>query len=350
MALFPPPRITSLYDAQLPSTLGLTKVTVKGDLGDKRRLVITWPRQQAAVRYILYVSPSPMFKNKYKEVPRTETTTTFQSPIIVPEGLIWYVWVAYINPQGAEVLVQTEPGYYLADSAFQNDPIDKTIARDITRDGDELYRIEEMRRRHLFILQNDGEDFLLHLRRWSGQKCICLTQEPGKEGRMVPISTSDYNDMGKDFDPAEASEMEQEEEKDPGYHGERLCPFCFGTSIVGGYLPSIRVKVRYGNLPKRTITYQEQGLFFGQSVNSWTIWHPQMKDYDLLVRIQTGERFLVKDIGNSSMRGITLHQEMNLTLQERPSPIYEVTNERIFEAMEKESAFNIASWNWAVWQ
>jgi hypothetical protein len=262
---------------------------------------------------------------------------------------MWYFWISYINPRGREIFIQDEPGYYVANSAFQKDPIDPVIARDITHDGDELYRIEEMRRRHLFILQNDGEDFYLHIRRWTGQKCVHLTNEPGQQGRMTPMATTDYNQVEQEFDPAEAGEIEKDEAKDPGYHGEFQCLKCFGTSVAGGYLPKILIKIRYGNLPKRTITYQEQGLFFAQNINSWTIWHPQLKELDVLVRVRTGERFLVKDVGHSSMRGITLHQEFNAIFQERSSAIYAITDERILDALKAESSFDVASWDWAVW-
>lgn len=351
MALFPPPRRTSLFTAQLPKTLGFTKIMVTGNQNNKRQLTVTWPAQKGAVRYVVYAAPSPTSRNRYKEVPKTQTSTLFEFPIIVPEDFTFYFWVAFINPMGKEVFIQEEPGYYLANTAFdpEEGPLSPEIRRDVADQLDSLYRVEDIRRRHLFMLQSDGEEFLLYIRRSVGQRCISLTQEPGKEGRVTPLYTTNHSKLGTEFDPIEPGDAEREDVHDPGYQAHYRCSFCFGTGIAGGYLPSIRIRVRYGNLPKRLIKFEEQGVQFEHTFNSWTTWHPRLKENDVLVRIRTNERFVVKEVGNSELRGITLHQEFNAAFQDRTAMSYEISDERITQALEKESAFNVGYFDWAVW-
>lgn len=351
MALFPPPKPSSLFAASLPITQGLTKVSVFGDINERRTLKIAWPAQKGVVRYIVYASPSPIFRNKFREVPKTQTTADFQFPIIVPEDFVFYFWVSYVSPFGKEIFIQEEPCFLMNNSAFdpEEGPLSPEIRRDIANQKGSKFRVEEMRRRHLFMLQSDGEEFYLHIRRMAGQRCICLTEQVGKEGRIVPVSTDSYDQIGKDFDTAVPTPEELVDIKDSGYQTSYRCPTCFGTSIVGGYLPKIKILIRYGNLPPRLIDMKDQGLQFLHKFNSWTIWHPQLKENDLLIRISSGERFFVKDAGTSRLRKIALHQEFNAVFEDRSSPVYDVTDERVLAAVKKESSFDVGVFDWAVW-
>ena len=395
--LFKPPTTPSLFDAWLPSNEGLTtKVKVVTDhstmwqvhcnivkedtivatatpeapircghfpshtnintpiltspaTDDSNILRVTWNRQPGATRYILYASPNPMFRNKVKEVPHTQNTTTFSTPIILPEDIQFYFWVSYLNPAGKEVFIQAEPVYLDNDTAF--DPsvsaISPEIRETIASDDDMPYYLEEMRRRHTFELQNDGEDYFLYIRKMHGQPCVELNEDGT---RVTPMSTPFYTDLGKDFDPQVTSEEEMMDSKDTEYQHTARCENCFGTSIAGGYYPKIRIKIRYGDLPRRIIDMKEQGLSFRHDFDSWTLWHPRLKERDLLMRIRDGERFSVKSVGQSEWRAPAMHQEFSSVSLPRSSIEYEVSDERIVKALEREGAWDVGKWDWSAWQ
>jgi hypothetical protein len=161
--------------------------------------------------------------------------------------------------------------------------------------------------------------------------------------------TSDYNAVGTAHDPQVATEQEEDESKDPSYGGTWKCQYCFGVGISGGYYPGIRIKARYGNLPTRPTAFKDMGLEFKNDFGSWTIWHPKLRQNDMLVRVRNNERFTIQDVGQSELRGIPFHQQFNATVEPRTSIIYNVTDDTIKTALEKESTWDIAKFNWSVW-
>ena len=201
------------------------------------------------------------------------------------------------------------------------------------------------------MIQLDGEDFMLYMRRHFGQPCSHQSDNPATPGRTRPMFTGDYNDIGTAHDPAAATTEENDEAQDPSYGGTWRCQFCFGIGISGGYYPGIRIKARYGdgNLPRRPTIFKDQGLEFHNDFGSWTIWHPKLRQGDMLVRVRNNERFTVKDVGQSELRGIPFHQQFNAAIEPRTSIIYDVTDAHIRTALEKESSFDIAKFDWAVW-
>ena len=94
---------------------------------------------------------------------------------------------------------------------------------------------------------------------------------------------------------------------------------------------------------------EEQGIEFAHNFTSWTIWHPKLKEQDFLVRIRTGERFLITDVGQSELRGIALHQEFNTIVAPRTAIIYNVTDAGIMDGLAKESTWDLARFDWAIW-
>lgn len=351
--LFPEQLPTSLGSPKLPSSLGFTRIKAVADLSNKRVTKITWPAQSGAVKYIVYASPSPEFLKKFVEIPRTKTEAEFAAPIVVPDDLTFYFNVSYVTPGGTEQFIQDVPTFNLIDGAFDDasNPISDAIRRDIIDGFDIKFFIEEIRRRGLAMLQMNGEDFWLHIRRLYGQPCVCRTRSASGVlgGRMTPMATDDYNQIGQDFDPKATGEFEANEAKDPEFQSDSRCNFCFGTGIAGGYLPKIKIRVRYGNVPKRIIHYREYGMEFVHNFDSWTLWHPKLKENDMVIRIRDGERFFIKNVGNTAPRGIALHQEFNATAENRNSPIYNVTDERILDAVKEESVFDIGKFDWAIW-
>ena len=310
---------------------------------------LTWQRQAGATRYILYASPNPMFRNKVKEVPATQNTTTFNTPIILPEDIVFYFWVSYLNPAGKEIFIQAEPVYLYNNSVFDpnHSAISPDIQETIAKDDDMSYYFEEIRRRNQFELENDGEEYFLYIRRMHGQPCVELNEDGT---RVTPMSTPFYTDLGKDFNPAETAQDEQMESDDPEYQHTARCENCFGTGIAGGYYPRLKIKIRYGDLPRRVIDMKEQGLSFRHDFDSWTLAHPRLKERDMLIRITDGERFTVKAVGQSEWRTPALHQEFSTVSLPRSAIEYMVNDNKIVKALEREGAWDVGKWDWSAWQ
>lgn len=302
-----------------------------------------------AVRYIVYASPCPTNRNKFQDLPPTTYNTVFEIPVTVPDDFVFYFWVGYVNPRGGITMIQEEPVYITINHAFDANAISEEIRRDIIEDDDMKFYVEEIRRRNLAMLQNDGEDFTLYIRRMFGQPCVCLTHQPGKSGRVTPMSAATVADFGKPFDPMKTSEVEAMESTDPEYQSSYRCIECFGTGIAGGYFPGIKIRARHGNLPKRVIKLAEQGIEFSNDFDSWSLWHPRMKEMDVLLRLRTGERGIVTKVGQSELRGIPMHQEFNFVSETRNAIIYRVSDDTIRAALEAEGGFDIAKFDWAIW-
>jgi hypothetical protein len=270
-------------------------------------------------------------------------------PIFLPNDIVFYVWVSYETPLGAEVFISDEPSHIAINQAFEVNPLSLGTERDIISGADMKFYAEEIRRRGLAMLENDGEEFFLYIRRMYGQPCVCRTREPQKQGRVIPMATGSYEDLGKDFDPAVASEPELNESRDPEYQANMRCSDCFGTGIAGGYYPKIKILMRYGNIPPRVLKFQEQGIEFRHDFNSWTIWHPRLKDHDVLVRVRNNDRFFVTEPAQSEWRGIPLHQQCNAKSAPDTDVVYDLSDDKIITALQTQSGWNLGKWVWAVY-
>jgi len=349
MTMFQEPRPGSLSSSALPSTMGFTKVKVVPVPGFPRRLAVTWPAQYSAVRYVVYVSPNPTVQNKFREVPKTQRRIEFEPPVEVPHDAIFFFWVAYLNPRGDEVFIQDPPSFCLIDGEFKRPRrISPNIYRDIATDQDMLYYLEEIRRRHLFVNENDGEDFLLFIRRFYGQSSVPLADDGS--GRVVPIAQTTLGNITDDFDQQQPTAGEQVEADDPAYQGPYRDRDSFGTGIVAGYFPAIQIRIRYGEMPQRLINFLGQGISYEHDFNSWTIWHPRIKENDVLVRLRDDERFLAKQVSSSEVSGIFLHQRFKSVSEPRSSTVYKISDQAIREALDRQGAFDVARWDWSVWR
>lgn len=350
MALFDPITPNTLFKPHLPATLNLTQaVTVTASDSDSRLWTVSWTAVSTAVRYIVYASPSPTNRNKLADVHKGQTSLQFRVPIVVPDDIVFYFWVGVETPSGAISLLNEEPAYTMNNSSWDTNPLSTATERDIIYNADTKFYIEEFRRRNLALLEMDGEDFDLHIRRMYGQPCKCLTQSLASEGRVTPMSVASMEQLEENFDPFETSEAEENENSDPEYQSAYRCELCFGTSIAGGYYPKIRIKARYGEIPRRVLIPDEQGITYEHAFSSWTIWHPRLKANDFLIRVGTGERFLITQAGESKWRKATMHQEFNVSGAPRTAMLYSVTNAAIENALRQEGAWDIGSWDWSVW-
>jgi hypothetical protein len=265
----------TLFRASLPSTLGLTDAVTVVPRGP-RSWTISWEAQATAVKYLVFASPSPVTRNKFKTVHKSETTVDFIVPIVVPDDYVFYFWVAYENPQGTLTYLSSQPVYTAINDAFEDNPLSEGTERDVISGADMKFYVESIRRRHLAMIENDGEDVLLYIRRMHGQPVVDLSQKSGASpgDRVQPMYGNTYSQLNQDFDPQAVSSEEQAESDDPEYQAPYRNPDAFGTGIAGGYLPAIKIRIRYGNIPRRELRRNEQGIEVIHNFDSWTIWHP----------------------------------------------------------------------------
>jgi len=345
---------SSLLGPHLPSTLGYTRyVTVTPDLTNPRITHIEWQPVIMAVKYIVYVSPTPTQRHKYAEVPRIRTTADFEVPFVVPDNFVFYVWVAYENAYGQQVFLCDQPAYTASNHAFDVNPMSAGVERDVIFNEDMKFYIEEIRRRNLAMLENDGEDFYLYIRRPYGMPCVCLedsqTTPTGKQ-RVEPMYNEDFTELGKDFNPTLTEPEEQNEAKDPEYQSSYRCKECYGVGVTGGYFPKMTIKARYGDIPPQLLNFEEQGIKWVNTFNSWTLWHPRLHERDFIVRVRTGERFIISEVGQSEWRGMPMHQRFNAVAAPRSAIIFDVTDENIEKSLREENSWDVAKWNWGLWQ
>jgi len=353
MAIEPPIAPYRLTSPELPNTLHLaSKVTVVPNLNNPKAWVVSWQRVTGAVKYYVYATPTPIwaYAQKFAETLPTVLSVDFVMPIVVPDDFLFYFWVSYVAPNGQVIPVQTEPAYAENNTAFSDQPLSQGTRRDIAKFQGMRYFVEETRRRHLAIVENDGEDFYLYIRRYIGQPCVCTQPATSTTvRRTTPQSIHKISDLGKPIDPTQPTTFETVEAKDPEYQGSGRCTDCFGTAIAGGYYPKIRMRVRYGNLPRRIIHMKDAGLDIEHDFNSHTIWHPRLTERDFLVRLRTNERFLIRRPGGSQLRGMVLHQEFDAIAAERTDMIYKVSDDKIIQALKNEGSWDVGKFDWALW-
>lgn len=147
-------------------------------------------------------------------------------------------------------------------------------------DEEELKVIfEEQRNRYLTLLQMEGTPVKLLQKKTSGVRCPHWNEESQQCSR--PMDN----------------------------------PKCFNTGWVGGYEKPIDMLVRFVS-PNMEVSWYHQGQRVTKIPRSWTIWTPMIKPFDVFVKTQTGEKFIVQSVQLLPQwrNDLTLFQEMDLTL------------------------------------
>ncbi len=289
---------------------GIGQVLVSSVAGVYNTVTVAWPAIPTAVSYSVYAGFSPFFTQAVLKTTTASLTYTFQFYPSVPTDSIIQVWVQATLPDTSTVLIQSDPAnvenlndYF----ARTNNPLE-TGYSDVTIDNDYMrFVVAESRRRAMSMILNDGEDFVLYPRRWVGTYCNCNEQYgsevPGQDAIQGDLNSADSG-IGK---PPDVS-------GDPQGDALHRCTRCFGTQIKGGYYSGSTLKMRYGNLPSRMIFYRGTGLELPHNFNSWALWNPRLHAQDIVRRVKTSEMFVVNEPKRSELRGIPLHQELNLDL------------------------------------
>lgn len=140
-------------------------------------------------------------------------------------------------------------------------------------EGEQVYILNDIRQRHLTVLQQDGDDYLWLKRKVSGTVC--------------PYWDDHAQQCRKPIDAQAA---------------------CYNAKYIGGYEMPMAIKVA---LPTPVIqsVQTEAGLLKAQPMRPWTVWEPLLSDRDLLVHRRTGERFEVVAVQHSGQwRGLFICQ------------------------------------------
>lgn len=316
---------------------GITLLKVYHKEGTQSTYCIEFPvvkfGETFAAPYKLYGSPSPiqpklLIDNWYPSDSQynfaaTTNKFTMEYDVEVPftsREIDWHFWVeapvfngkgGLISTSGASVWT-SERDWTIPSNQQINMPIlYPTNAEGTVLDNSYLdFILQKNRADKLMILQSDGEPFDVYLRRWEGIPCP-LSDNRGS-GDTLNSSTADLN-----------------------YNSHTNCPYCFGTGFVGGYYHKIRIFARYNNNPPRIIKHTAQGIQTLQNLQSWTLWTPPLRAYDLIVQRSTGDRFYVQDVARTIVRSYIMDQQFNNTACQRSEIVYTVTNDAIDAAITK---------------
>ena len=271
---------------------------------DSTKFTISWDAQPNADGYRVYAGFDPFYIKSLISGPDLITPTTFNFEIVdVPPMQIVYFWVASYTAGAtgatgatATVTFLDEMGsYHLKTAQYEHitvSPYSETTQM-IMCGGDQKYFVEEMRRRALAILEDSGEEVTLYIKQWCGMADPTTQDELGLDPNYQPMTRSDGT---------------------------------YGSGFYPGYFPGVRIRMRFGGLPLSQYDYQVGGMRPLADNMAWTIWDPIMHENDVIVRISTGDRYVVKDISYSNYRAIPLTQRLTLDLVSPNSPIQKITD------------------------
>lgn len=275
---------------------------------------ISWPKIRGAVGYRLYGSMSPVGPGVVLQDGIKDTETVFHPPYF-SEVVAYFFWVAAIGRDGAESLICADPASLMATreaSAFA----DGVLTPDCKIPGLDALNcmmkdaVGFIRSANRLQLELNGEPAWLYLRRYAedrpwGGACSCTDQRNG-------------------------------DDSDPDYQGKGRCKFCFGTGIMGGFLPKIPIMIRYGNAPKELWKWTKRGQELQNTFNTYMLPFPVVRPGDLVIRTAVGKRYTVTETQpDISVRGVRLHQEFDLQEVEKTDILMEVTDQAIESAIRR---------------
>ena len=316
------------------------KIKVVTIAGQYNTVQVTWPVIAGAVDYSVYSGFSLFVTQSELKATVAATAYAFQFSPTVPTDLVPQVWIKANFASSPSIYIQAEPANIEANKDYfgrAENPLDpvngatdmytSTDNSDVVGDNDYMRFIAaEIRRRAILMLRNDGEDFILYVRRWSGGYCNCNQRDANLAAGADMI-------QGVIVDPDKGIGAEPDVSADPQNDALARCPRCFGTGIVGGYYPGISTLLRYGNLPPRAIVYKNFAIDLPHNFNTWTVWEPRMHAHDIVHRVKTGEVFEVADPARGEWRGVPFHQEAKLNLLPPGDPRYLLTDGNIQKAL-----------------
>lgn len=270
---------------------------------DGLKYVISWPAQSGASGYRVYAGFDPIHIRSLisglDPLPGDQLSFEFDTPAY-PPGQIIYFWVA-VNGASGPVFIN-EVGSYAYGTGQMSKFTDMSRFSDTTNDliaaDDSLYYMEEIRRRAKAILEDTSEEVDLYIKQWRG----------------LPDPTT-QNELGLD----------------PNYQAMTRDDRTYGSGFYPGYFPAIRMLMRFGNLPQSLLEFQSPGLRPLLQNEAWTIWDPIMHENDLLVRVSTGQRYVVSTTAFGNWRSVPITQRLTLQVVSPNSPLQKITNQALVD-------------------
>jgi hypothetical protein len=266
-------------------------------LGDMLKYQISWPAQTGALGYRVYAGYDPLHIRSLVSGPAAIAagTTTFLATLPpVPPNQVVYFWVA-ADLAGTLTFIDN-----LGSTHFRTIQYSQFIEAQMSATtklmacfADQQYFAEEMRRRSLAVIEDTAEEMDLYIKQWTGV-----------------ADTTCQQDLGLD----------------PNYQGMSRNDNTYGVGFFPGFFPAIRVKVRMGGAPALQHDYQPYGMRPLAPNEGWTLWEPLLHEGDVLVRVNTGMRYVVKVVSPSNYRGVPMSQRLTLDIINPTSPLYKITD------------------------
>jgi hypothetical protein len=267
-------------------------------LGDMMKYQISWPAQTAAAGYRVYAGYDPLHIRSLISgqvmIPAGTLTYLAELPSVPPNQMV-YFWVGAQDGAGAITFIDEMGSTYLRTvqaSQFEEAQMSETTKL-MACFGDQKYFTEEMRRRSLAVLEDTAEEMDLYIKQWTGVADATTQKELGL---------------------------------DPNYQGMSRNDDTYGVGFFPGYFPAIGVRVRMGGAPQQQYDYQPYGMRPLGPNEGWTLWEPLLHEGDILVRKNTGIRYVVKVVSPSNYRGVPMSQRLSLDTINPTSPLYKITD------------------------
>ena len=260
--------------------------------GNYNVVSLEWDAESDASGYNVYFSIFPLYRYKIN-VDAVITTNTYQFRLpVLPQTVTFYFWVSkivnnnevFINDDGEtfneinkrNFYEQTESpieaSYLFPETGNVNSAMKELILKRIPADTK-------------FILQNDGTDCDVFMRRWG-------TDAPFG----IPCACTNNSDANADF------------------RGSDKCSLCFGTGIIGGFYPPIKMTIRFNLMPAKEFKGAVFGLKVSQTYDAWTLPEPILRAGDMIVRRYDGERYIVEQVATSIHRDVATRTDLKLNL------------------------------------
>lgn len=280
--------------------------------GGGQKFRVTWAPQPGSLGFRVYAGFDPIHIRSLVSgdaaLPNTATEFEVVVPPVPPMQII-YFWVASV--ESSKIRFLDELGSYVFRTVqydqFNNDSLasDDTIGLFCPGASDSQYFMEEIRRRAKVVLADTGEEADLYIRQWRG----------------LP-------------EPSVQSELGL----DPNFQGMTRTPGSYGTGYYPGYFPAIRIRVRFGGLPSAQYDFQVPGMRPLAPNEQWSLWEPVIHEGDVLIRVNTGVRYVVKQNAYSNYRGIPIIQRFSTDTISPTNPIYKIVDEELWEKWRNISA------------
>lgn len=254
------------------------------NLYNTRQVRIQWENSARVSHYKVYRSATPY--GPFEEIASVDRPVNYyvDSPTIIPINE-WYYKVAEFDG----TTVGPVPKYGITHvnyDAFTNSPFSDQAPDFYPTNDDMKFYFEEIRRRHLWMLENGGESMKLLKRRWEGTRCPHASGAAGQ----CPFPLKD--------------------------------PACYGTNFVGGYYSAYSIIVRRQDADQ-LIQLQGMSLRVEQKPRMRTIWTPRLSSGDLLVD-SSNQRWEITNLHPQPWRGLITHQVFDVELKNPRDLVYQV--------------------------